>query len=75
MPKTLIFNEANWGMQFGEYEATDAFQPKCLCVSLINRLQSPIKYRWDIPYDSSFEIEPMSGKSGLANFLKGASGN
>nr|CAD7416634.1 unnamed protein product [Timema poppensis] len=45
------------------FDTTDlAFQTRCMSVSLTNSLQSYTKFRWEVPENSTFSVQPMTGE-------------
>lgn len=60
VPKTLVVGVNE--IKMGGFSHNDAFQPRSVPIALHNPLTSPVTYHWNIPADSSFEIEPVTGK-------------
>lgn len=56
-----MLEDKNLVIEFGNYPAENAFQPRCTFLELGNLLQSPIKYHWELPLDSPFVTDITEG--------------
>lgn len=59
--KTLMMEDKNVVIEFGAYPPEYAFQSRSTFLELGNLLQSPISYHWQLPPDSSFIPDNLTG--------------
>nr|CAD7446925.1 unnamed protein product [Timema bartmani] len=56
--KTLLLSPSELSFDTADL----AFQTRCMSVSLTNSLQSYTKFQWEVPENSAFSVQPMTGE-------------